>query len=311
MPEQKPRMQLDIPEGYAKSKERKQILNPQEVTSFEDDPLQVFLIEAGKHKLLTPEEEIKLAKRIERGDLVAKERMVNSNLRLVVSNAKRYLGQGLSFGDLVQEGMLGLVRAVEKFDYRRGFKFSTYATWWIRQAIQRALADKSRTVRIPVHINEKLRKIKSAERKLAVQIGAEPTLDEIAAKVGMTPEEVADLKKVVIQPVSLDKPISDDNDTGLGDLIPDEHAMSPFEEVSDIIQKDNLSEVLKDVLDNRSIRVVELRYGLDGESPRTLDEVAREVGHITREGVRQIENKALDKLRQSREAQVLKDANNP
>ena len=260
------------------------------------DSLQLFLKDIGKVRLLTAQEEVELAKRIERGDLDAKQKMVESNLRLVVSIAKNYRNQGLPFLDLIQEGTLGLVRAAEKFDYRKGFKFSTYATWWIRQAIARALADKARTIRIPVHVVEKLNKIGRAERKLVTELGREPTPEEIAEVTGIEPEEVDSIKRSAQAPVSLEKPVGDEEESEFGQFIADEKAESPFERAADLLTKEALKEALEN-LSYRERRVLELRYGLGGEHPRTLDEVGRTF-NVTRERIRQIENQSLKKLQQ-------------
>jgi RNA polymerase primary sigma factor len=258
------------------------------------DSLQLFLKDIGKVRLLTAAEEVELAKRIERGDLDAKQKMVESNLRLVVSIAKNYRNQGLPFLDLIQEGTLGLVRAAEKFDYRKGFKFSTYATWWIRQAIARALADKARTIRIPVHVVEKLNKIGRAERKLVTELGREPTPEEIAEVTGIDPEEVDSIKRSAQAPVSLEKPVGDE-----------EESESPFDRAADLLTKEALKEALEN-LSYRERRVLELRYGLGGEHPRTLDEVGRTF-NVTRERIRQIENQSLKKLQSLAEAQKLRE----
>ena len=251
------------------------------------DGLQLFLKGIGKVRLLTAQEEVNLAKRIERGDLDAKQKMVESNLRLVVSIAKNYRNQGLPFLDLIQEGTIGLVRAAEKYDYRKGFKFSTYATWWIRQAIARALADKARTIRIPVHIVEKLNKIGRAERKLMTGLGREPTVEEIADVTGIEPEEVESIKRSAQAPISLEKPVGDEEQSEFGQFIADEQAESPYERAVEILTKEALREALEN-LSYRERRVLELRYGLGGEHPRTLDEVGRTF-NVTRERIRQIE----------------------
>jgi RNA polymerase primary sigma factor len=269
------------------------------------DSLQLFLKDIGKVRLLTAQEEVDLAKRIERGDLDAKQKMVESNLRLVVSIAKNYRNQGLPFLDLIQEGTLGLVRAAEKFDYRKGFKFSTYATWWIRQAIARALADKARTIRIPVHVVEKLNKIGRAERKLVTELGREPTPDEIAEVTGIDPDEVDQIKRSAQAPVSLEKPVGDEEESEFGQFIADEKAESPFERAADLLTKEALREALEN-LSYRERRVLELRYGLGGEHPRTLDEVGRTF-NVTRERIRQIENQSLKKLQSLAEAQKLRE----
>jgi RNA polymerase primary sigma factor len=269
------------------------------------DSLQLFLKDIGKVRLLTAQEEVDLAKRIERGDLDAKQKMVESNLRLVVSIAKNYRNQGLPFLDLIQEGTLGLVRAAEKFDYRKGFKFSTYATWWIRQAIARALADKARTIRIPVHVVEKLNKIGRAERKLVTELGREPTAEEIAEVTGIEPDEVDSIKRSAQAPVSLEKPVGDEEESEFGQFIADERAESPYERAAEILTKEALREALEN-LSYRERRVLELRYGLGGEHPRTLDEVGRTF-NVTRERIRQIENQSLKKLQSLAEAQKLRD----
>ena len=270
------------------------------------DSLQLFLRDIGKLRLLTAQEEVELARRIERGDLAAKQKMIECNLRLVVSIAKRYRNRGLPFLDLIQEGTLGLVRAAEKFDYRKGFKFSTYATWWIRQAITRALADKSRAIRMPVHVVEKLNKISRAERHLLIELGREPTAAEISAVSGIEPEEVEVIKRSAQTPVSLEKPVGDEEESELGQLIADEHAVSPYERAADQITTEALHRALNR-LGSRERRVLELRYGLGGQRVWTLDEVAQTVG-VTRERIRQIENQALRKLEQLDESDALRDA---
>jgi RNA polymerase primary sigma factor len=269
------------------------------------DALQLFLKDIGKVRLLTAQEEVDLAKRIWRGDLAAKEKMVESNLRLVVSIAKNYRNQGLPFLDLIQEGTIGLVRAAEKFDYRRGFKFSTYATLWIRQAVARALADQARTIRIPVHIVEQLNKIGRAERKLVTELGREPTAEEIAEVTGIDPGEVELIKRSAQAPVSLEKPVGDEEESEFGQFIADEQAESPYERAVEILT----NEALRDALENlsyRERRVLELRYGLGGEHPRTLDEVGRTF-NVTRERIRKIEHQSLKKLQNLAEAQKLRD----
>jgi RNA polymerase primary sigma factor len=258
------------------------------------DSLQLFLKDIGTGRLLSAQEEVDLAKRIWRGDLDAKQKMVESNLRLVVSIAKNYRNQGLPFLDLIQEGTIGLVRATEKFDYRKGFKFSTYAIWWIRQAIARALSDKARTIRIPVHIVEKLNKIGRAERKLVTELGREPTVEEITEVTGIQPDEVESIRRSAQAPISLEMPVGDEEESEFGQFIADEQAESPYERAVEILT----NEALRDALENlsyRERRVLELRYGLGGEHPRTLAEIGRTF-NVTRERIRQIENQSLKKL---------------
>ena len=269
------------------------------------DSLRLYLRSIGKVELLTADREVALAKRIERGDLYAKQEMVEANLRLVVSIAKSYLGRGLSFLDLIQEGSLGLIRAVEKFDYRRGYKFSTYATWWIRQAVTRAIADKGRTIRIPVHMVEKLNKVVHVERQLVQQLGREPLPEEIAAELECTPREVRDILRMAQQPVSLEKPVGDEEESELGDFVEDETAESPFEVASENLRKDNVRRAL-DALPQREREVIEMRFGLTGARPFTLEEVGRAF-NVTRERIRQIENHTLKKLESLPEAQRLRD----
>jgi RNA polymerase primary sigma factor len=270
------------------------------------DGLRLFLRGIGKVRLLSAQEEVDLARWIERGSFDAKQKMVESNLRLVVSIAKNYRNQGLPFLDLIQEGTIGLVRAAEKFDYRKGFKFSTYATWWIRQAIARALADKARTIRMPVHVVEKLNKIGRAERKLVTGLGRAPTAEEIADVVtGIDPDEVESIKRLAQAPISLEKPVGDEDESEFGQFIADEQAESPYERAVEILTNDALRHALEN-LSYRERRVLELRYGLGGEHPRTLDEVGRAF-NVTRERIRQIENQSLKKLQNLREAQQLRD----
>ncbi len=269
------------------------------------DCLRLYLRAIGEVDLLNAAEERMLARRIERGDMRAKEHMIRANLRLVVSIAKSYLGRGLTLLDLIQEGSLGLIRAVEKFDYRRGYKFSTYATWWIRQAVTRSIADKSRTIRIPVHMVEKLNKVVHVERQLVQQLGREPLPEEIAAELECTPREVRDILRMAQQPVSLEKPVGDEEESEFGQFIADEKAESPFERAADLLTKEALREALEN-LSYRERRVLELRYGLGGEHPRTLDEVGRTF-NVTRERIRQIENHTLKKLEALPEAQRLRD----
>jgi RNA polymerase primary sigma factor len=269
------------------------------------DSLQLFLKDIGKVPLLTAAQEVELAKRIERGDHRAKQNMVAANLRLVVSIAKNYRNQGLPFLDLIQEGTIGLVRAAEKFDHRRGFKFSTYATWWIRQAVARALADKSRTIRMPVHVVEKLNKIGRVERKLVGELGREPTSAEIALELEFDVDEVEQIRRSSQAPVSLEKPVGDDEESEFGHFLADHSAAPPDEAADTTLRKETLKRVLS-ALSARERRVLELRYGLDGNNPRTLDEVGRTF-NVTRERVRQIENQSLKKLQALAESQKLRD----
>lgn len=274
-------------------------------TEVSTDSLQLFLKDIGRVPLLTARQEVELAKRIELGDLDAKRHMVEANLRLVVSIAKNYRNQGLAFLDLIQEGTIGLVRAAEKFDYRRGFKFSTYATWWIRQAVARAIADKGRTIRMPVHVVEKLNKINRIERKLVAELGREPSIPEISEAVGIPEPEVEHIKRSAQTPVSLEKPVGDDEESEFGQFIADENAPSPEESAELSLRHEALQGVLN-TLTYRERRVLELRYGLDGEQPRTLDEVGRTF-NVTRERIRQIENQSLQKLAGLVEAQKLRE----
>jgi RNA polymerase primary sigma factor len=269
------------------------------------DALQLFLKDIGKVDLLTAAQEVELAKRIERGDHGAKQEMVEANLRLVVSIAKKYRNQGLPFLDLIQEGTIGLVRAAEKFDYRKGFKFSTYATWWIRQAVARALADKARTIRMPVHVVEKLNKIVRSERKLRAELGREPTAIEIGRDLDLTGEEVEHIRRSAQTPVSLEKPVGDEDESEFGHFITDENLPLPDEEAEITMRKETLRKILG-TLSSRERQVLELRYGLDGQHPRTLDEVGRTF-NVTRERIRQIENQSLKKLRALADAVKLRD----
>ena len=263
-----------------------------------NDPVKMYLKQIGCYKLLTSQEEIELAKRIKQGDQQAKNKLTQANLRLVVSIAKHYVGRGMLFLDLIQEGNLGLMKAVEKFDYTKGFKFSTYATWWIRQAITRAIADQARTIRIPVHMVETINKITRVQRKLVQEKGREPTAEEIAAELkndAITPERVREIQKIALDPVSLETPIGEEDDSHLGDFIEDKDAVSPSEYTTKSLLKDELRSVMKELTD-REERVLRLRYGLDDDRPRTLEEVGKEFG-VTRERIRQIEAKAIRKLR--------------
>jgi RNA polymerase primary sigma factor len=265
------------------------------------DALQLFLREAGRHQLLTAAQEIELAKRIERGDMAAKQHMIQANLRLVVSIAKNYRNQGLPFLDLIQEGTLGLIRAVEKFDWRRGFKFSTYATWWIRQAVARALADKARTIRMPVHIVERLQKMNRAERTLWAELGREPSLDEIAEEANLPLQQAKEVRAAARTSASLDQPIGDTDDATFGDFVAGEGPL-PEDEVEVTLRSQALREAL-DALSDRDRRVLVLRYGLEGEEPKTLEEIGRRLG-LTRERVRQIEVESLRRLAGLREMEV-------
>ena len=269
------------------------------------DSLRLYLREIGKGDLLTADQEVTLAKRIERGDMSAKTEMIEANLRLVVSIAKSYLGRGLSFLDLIQEGSLGLIRAVEKFDHRRGYKFSTYATWWIRQAVTRAIADKARTIRIPVHMVEKLNKVVHIERQLVQRLGREPLPEEVGAELEMSSEEVREILRMSQLPVSLEKPIGEE-ESELGDFVPDDLAESPFDTATLSLRREDVQRAL-DSLPDRERLVIELRFGLRGEQPYTLEEVGQEFG-VTRERIRQIENNTLKKLETLPEAQGLRNS---
>ena len=270
-----------------------------------EDPVRMYLKEIGKVPLLTAEEEIDLAKRMESGDEDAKKRLAEANLRLVVSIAKRYVGRGMLFLDLIQEGNLGLIKAVEKFDYRKGFKFSTYATWWIRQAITRAIADQARTIRIPVHMVETINKLIRVSRQLLQQYGREPTPEEIAAEMGISEAKVREIIKIAQEPVSLETPIGEEEDSHLGDFIPDDDAPAPAEAASFTLMKEQLMDVL-DTLTPREEKVLRLRFGLDDGHQRTLEEVGKEF-NVTRERIRQIEAKALRKLRHPSRSKKLRD----
>jgi RNA polymerase primary sigma factor len=270
-----------------------------------NDPVRMYLKEIGRVPLLTAEEEIELAKRIEQGDEEAKRRLAEANLRLVVSIAKRYVGRGMLFLDLIQEGNMGLLKAVEKYDYRKGFKFSTYATWWIRQAITRAIADQARTIRIPVHMVETINKLIRVSRQLLQELGREPTPEEIAKEMGLSPEKVREIMKIAQEPVSLETPIGEEDDSHLGDFIPDDDAQAPAEAAAYELLKEQLNEVL-DTLSEREENVLRLRFGLDDGRTRTLEEVGKVFG-VTRERIRQIEAKALRKLRHPSRSKRLKD----
>ena len=295
-------MQIDVV-GVSEPEEEKEVVP--EAREISTDALQLFLKDIGKVDLLTAAQEVELAKRIERGDHGAKQEMVEANLRLVVSIAKRYRNQGLPFLDLIQEGTIGLVRAAEKFDYRKGFKFSTYATWWIRQAVARALADKARTIRMPVHVVEKLNKIVRSERKLRAELCREPTAEEVARDLDLPVDEVEQIMRSAQTPVSLEKPVGDEEESEFGHFLTDENVPLPDEAAEVAMRKETLRKILS-TLSHRERRVLELRYGLDGEHPRTLDEVGRTF-NVTRERIRQIENQSLKKLRALADAHSLKD----
>jgi RNA polymerase primary sigma factor len=275
------------------------------VKSSTSDPVRLYLRQIGKVKLLTAEQEVSLAKRIERKDMEAKRKLTEANLRLVVSIARRYPGRGLSLLDLIQEGNLGLIRAVEKFDYRRGYKFSTYATWWIRQAITRAIADQARTIRIPVHMVETINKLIRVQRQLLQDLGRDALPEEVAAEMGITADRVREILKISQDPVSLERPVGEEGDSQLADFIEDEGAVAPLEAVDGIMQNEELDRVLT-LLTQRERKVLEYRYGLKGEHPRTLEEVGQKFD-VTRERIRQIEAKTLAKLRAYRDAQNLRD----
>ncbi len=270
-----------------------------------NDPVRMYLKEIGRVPLLSAEEEIELAKRIEKGDEEAKRRLAEANLRLVVSIAKRYVGRGMLFLDLIQEGNMGLIKAVEKFDYRKGYKFSTYATWWIRQAITRAIADQARTIRIPVHMVETINKLIRISRQLLQELGREPSAEEIATEMDMSPEKVREIQKIAQEPVSLETPIGEEDDSHLGDFIPDDDALAPADAAAYELLKEQLEDVL-DTLTEREENVLRLRFGLDDGRTRTLEEVGKVFG-VTRERIRQIEAKALRKLRHPSRSKRLKD----
>ncbi len=270
-----------------------------------DDPVKVYLKEIGRVPLLTPDGEVELARRMNEGDEEARERLVNANLRLVVSIAKRYVGRGMHFLDLIQEGNLGLIKAVEKFDYTKGFKFSTYATWWIRQAITRAIADQARTIRIPVHMVETINKVKKVSSQLLHENGHDPTAEEIAEVMNIAPDKVREILRVAQEPVSLETPIGEEEDSHLGDFIPDEEAQVPAEAAYQSLLREQLSDVLS-TLTPREEKVLRLRFGLEDGRPRTLEEVGKEF-NVTRERIRQIEAKALRKLRHPSRSKRLKD----
>jgi len=270
-----------------------------------NDPVRMYLKEIGKVRLLTAVEEVQLAKRIKKGDLAAKRKLVEANLRLVVSIAKKYVGRGMLFLDLIQEGNLGLIRAVEKFDHTKGYKFSTYATWWIRQAITRAIADQARTIRIPVHMVETINKLIRVQRQLLQKMGREPTPEEIGKKLNFSPEKVREIMKISQEPVSLETPIGEEEDSHLGDFIEDSEVEAPSDAASFTLLQEQLQDVLN-TLNERERKVIQLRFGLQDGHPRTLEEVGREFG-VTRERIRQIESKTLSKLRHPNRSSALKD----
>jgi RNA polymerase primary sigma factor len=276
--------------------------SPEEVAEATSDSLQLFLRDIAQRSLLTAPEEVQLAKLIEKGDQTAKNRMIESNLRLVVANAKRYRGLGLPFLDLIQEGILGLIRAVEKFDHRRGFKFSTYATWWIRQAMQRAVQQQSRTIRIPVHVGQELARVRSAERRLSTHLGRDPTTEEVAAAVALTTDQLEELRSSERVPVSLESRVGTEGDTELGSLLPQD-GPTPFEELEVELAEESIHRALER-LDARARRVIELRFGLGGKDPLPLREVAKQMG-LSAEGVRKLERRALRTLSEERELQAL------
>jgi RNA polymerase primary sigma factor len=300
-------LQVEIVDGDSAAGETKEEAPrlDESIREVSTDALQLFLKDIGKVELLTAAEEVELAKRIERGDHRAKQEMVEANLRLVVSIAKRYRNQGLPFLDLIQEGTIGLVRAAEKFDWRKGYKFSTYATWWIRQAVARALADKGRTIRMPVHVVEKLNKIVRSERKLRGELCREPLAVEIATDVDLPLDEVEQILRTSQAPVSLEKPVGDEEESEFGHFLTDENAPLPDEAADTTLRQELLRSILG-TLSHRERRVLELRYGLDGEQPRTLDEVGRAF-NVTRERIRQIENQSLKKLRALAATDSLRD----
>ncbi|MED9969138.1 MAG: RNA polymerase sigma factor RpoD [Ruminococcus sp.] len=295
----------DIELGIVEHKDEDGTTTTSEQSMTIDDPVKVYLKEIGRVPLLTSEEEVELAIRISDGDVTAKQRLSEANLRLVVSIAKRYLGRGMQFLDLIQEGNLGLIKAVEKFDYTKGFKFSTYATWWIRQAITRAIADQARTIRIPVHMVETINKVKKVQSQLLHQNGHEPSPDEIAEEIDMPVDKVREIMRVAQEPVSLETPIGEEEDSHLGDFIPDNDAPAPADAASHTMLREQLSDVLS-TLTPREAKVLKLRFGLEDGRSRTLEEVGKEF-NVTRERIRQIEAKALRKLRHPSRSRKLKD----
>ncbi|NLL81563.1 MAG: RNA polymerase sigma factor RpoD [Tissierellia bacterium] len=297
-----PEEDIDVDKELEESKE-KEISVPKGVNV--DDPVRMYLKEIGKIPLLSPEEEVELAKRMEAGDEYAKKKLAEANLRLVVSIAKRYVGRGMLFLDLIQEGNLGLMKAVEKFEYKKGFKFSTYATWWIRQAITRAIADQARTIRIPVHMVETINKLVRVQRQLVQELGRDPTPEEVGKEMSLDVERVREIMKIAQEPVSLETPIGEEEDSHLGDFIPDEDVLAPADAATFTMLREQLIEVL-DTLTPREQKVLRLRFGLDDGRARTLEEVGKEFD-VTRERIRQIEAKALRKLRHPSRSKKLKD----
>lgn len=275
------------------------------IKSSANDPVRMYLKEIGKIRLLTAFDEVQLAKRIEAGDNISKQLLVKANLRLVVSIAKKYIGRGLLFLDLIQEGNLGLIRAAEKFDYRRGFKFSTYATWWIRQAITRAMADQARTIRIPVHMIENINKLIRVQRQLLQEYGRDPSPEEISKKMDFTPNKIREIIKISQHPISFETPIGEEGDSHLGDFIEDSEVVTPSEAASLKMLQSKVKEILN-TLDYRERKIIELRFGINDGQPKTLEEVGREFG-VTRERIRQIEFKTLNKLRSSKKSKDLRD----
>ena len=298
-----PEEELMMDDGEEFSAENEDLSVPEGIAT--DDPVRMYLKEIGKVPLLTADEEIELAQRMAAGDEEARKKLSESNLRLVVSIAKRYVGRGMQFLDLIQEGNLGLIKAVEKFDYSKGYKFSTYATWWIRQAITRAIADQARTIRIPVHMVETINKLIRVSRQLLQEYGREPTPEEIAKEMGVSEEKVREITKIAQEPVSLETPIGEEEDSHLGDFIPDDDIPAPAEAAAFTMLKEQLTDVL-DTLTPREEKVLRLRFGLDDGRARTLEEVGREF-NVTRERIRQIEAKALRKLRHPSRSKKLKD----
>lgn len=277
----------------------------EETESGLSDSVRMYLKEMGKYPLMTAEEEIQCAKRIEEGDIHAKEELAEANLRLVVSIAKKYVGRGMSFLDLIQEGNIGLMKAVERFDYRKGYKFSTYATWWIKQAITRSIADQARIIRIPVHMVDNINKVMRAQRELMNELGREPEPEEVSERVGFTPERVQEILKIAQEPVSLEKPIGEEEDSHLGDFIEDEHIPTPVEAVTNTLLKEKIEEVMNG-LTEREKEVLTMRYGLEGEHEHTLEEVGKKF-NVTRERIRQIEAKALWKIKHPNKSRKLRD----